>query len=65
MDEIREDKIYKLREAAFLLCVSRSTLRVWDRDGYFVAGRTRGEHRIYTGKQLKDMKNKMFRDKRS
>lgn len=61
MNEIQEDKIYKLREAAHLLWVSRSTLRVWDRDGYFVAGRTRGGHRVYTGKQLKDMKERMFK----
>lgn len=57
---IDENKIYKLKEAASVLCVSRSTLRAWDRENYFVAGRTRGLHRVYTGKQIKEMQVKMF-----
>jgi len=55
-----EEKIYKLKEVAVLLCVSRSTLRNWDKQGYFVAGRTKGLHRVYTGKQIKQMQQKMF-----
>lgn len=57
---ILEEKIYKLKEVADLLCVSRSTLRNWDKQGYFVAGRTKGLHRVYTGKQVKQMQQKMF-----
>lgn len=59
--DIDINKIYKLKEAANLLCVSRSTLRAWDRENYFVAGRTRGSHRVYTGKQIKEMQQQMFR----
>ncbi|MDD5649622.1 MAG: MerR family transcriptional regulator [Candidatus Nanoarchaeia archaeon] len=58
--DIDEDKIYKLKEAAILLCVSRSTLRAWDRENYFIAGRTRGAHRVYTGRQIKEMQQQMF-----
>lgn len=58
---IEEDKIYKLKETADMLCVSRSTLRVWDREKHFVAGRTRGAHRVYTGKQITEMQQRMFK----
>lgn len=60
MLEIDKNKVYKLKETAELLCVSRSTLRAWDREKYFVAGRTRGSHRVYTGEQILEMHKKMF-----
>jgi DNA-binding transcriptional MerR regulator len=63
MSNIQKDKIYRLKEAAELLCISRSTLRVWDREGYFIAGRTRGRHRIYIGEQLIEIQQKMFKKK--
>lgn len=59
--KIEVDKIYKLKEASEFLCVSRSTLRSWDRERYFVAGRTKGSHRVYTGKQIIEMQQKMFK----
>jgi DNA-binding transcriptional MerR regulator len=59
---IDDNKIYKLKVAAELLCVSRSTLRAWDREQYFIAGRTRGSHRVYTGEQIKEMQAKMFKN---
>jgi DNA-binding transcriptional MerR regulator len=58
--KIEIDKIYKLKEAAEFLCVSRSTLRSWDREKHFIAGRTKGKHRIYVGKQIIEMQKKMF-----
>ncbi len=63
MSNIQKDKIYRLKEAAELLCISRSTLRVWDREGYFIAVRTRGRHRIYIGEQLIEIQQKMFKKK--
>jgi len=58
--EIEIDKLYKLKDAASMLCVSMSTLRSWDRDGEFIAGRTIGGHRVYFGGQILDMQEKMF-----
>jgi len=57
---IYKDKIYKLKEVASILRVSRSTLRAWDRERYFVAGRTKGRHRIYLGCDILKMQEKMF-----
>jgi DNA-binding transcriptional MerR regulator len=57
---VNNEKMYDLEETAILLHVSKSTLRIWDRTKYFVAGRTRGKHRRYTGKQIIELKKKMF-----
>jgi DNA-binding transcriptional MerR regulator len=59
--KVLEDRNYRVKDVAEILCVSRSTLRAWDRDGHFVAGRTVGKHRIYTGKQVIEMQQRMFK----
>lgn len=61
--KIEEEKNYKLKEVALILGVSKSILRNWDNEDQFVAGRTPGSHRIYSGKQILEMKEKMFKKK--
>jgi DNA-binding transcriptional MerR regulator len=58
--QLDEENIYTIQETAKILNVSTSTLRSWDKDKYFVAGRTKGNHRRYTGKQIKELQQKMF-----
>ena len=62
--KIVEDKIYTLEETSKILSISRCTLRRWDNSKYFVAGRTKGKHRIYTGEQINKIKEKMFSKRR-
>jgi len=57
------DRVYKLSEVSKILNVSKSTLRAWDREGFFVAGRTRGRHRVYNNKQIEEIKLKFFKRK--
>ncbi|MDD5650265.1 MAG: MerR family transcriptional regulator [Candidatus Nanoarchaeia archaeon] len=65
MQQIDSNSIYKLKETARFLCVSESTLRSWDRNGYFIAGRTVGKHRVYTGEQIINIQKKMFENVKS
>jgi len=58
--EIEEERIYTLEEVVKILGVSKSTLRSWDRDGYLVAGRTKGRHRRYSGAQVQEIQKRMF-----
>ena len=53
--EIKDDQRYSLKIAARLLGVTTQTLRNWDNSGKFVAVRTMGSHRRFTGKQIKEM----------
>jgi len=62
--DFNNNSIFSLEEAAIILGVSKCTLRRWDNSKYFVAGRTKGKHRIYLGEQINQMKNKMFSNKR-
>jgi DNA-binding transcriptional MerR regulator len=58
--DLDKDTIFNLEETAIILNVSKCTLRRWDNSKFFVAGRTKGKHRIYTGEQINKIKNKMF-----
>lgn len=61
---IIEEKFYTLEETAEILSVSKQTLRNWDNNGYFKAGRTHGRHRRYLGENVKKMYEKMVKDEK-
>jgi excisionase family DNA binding protein len=51
-EEEERDQLVPMREAARMLGVSQSTLRMWDREGTLVPTRTLGGHRRYSYKEL-------------
>jgi len=57
MQQIVEDKLYSLKFAAEVLCVTKQTLRNWDVKGTFIAHRTDGNHRRYFGKAILEKLN--------
>ena len=61
--KVENNRVYSLYETSRILGVSASTLRCWDKSKYFVAGRTKGGHRRYTGQQINEIYEKMFKDK--
>ena len=58
--EIDDNQLFSIEETAKIMSVGTSTLRSWDNSGYFVASRTKGQHRRYSGKQIKEMQEKML-----
>lgn len=56
---IDDDEMYKLKFVAAVLKVSVVTLRGWDKKGFFKARRTIGNHMRYSGKDIKDLMEKM------
>lgn len=51
---MRQDKIYKVGEAAKIIGVTVSTMQRWDRTGKLVAHRSKSNRRYYTASQIKE-----------
>lgn len=51
---MRQDKIYKVGEAAKMIGVTVSTMQRWDRTGKLVAHRSKSNRRYYTASQIKE-----------
>src|SRR4030042_2570091 len=50
------EKTYTIQEAAGFLNVSPQTIRRWDRDGKITSARTPAGHRLFTSKELQNIK---------
>ena len=50
------EKTYTIQEAAGFLNVSPQTIRRWDRDGKITSARTPGGHRLFTSKDIQNIK---------